>query len=737
MRLGSGNFDLPIREHVDILLDPEHSLTVADLTANSRYFRQARTRDFELDFTQGRYWLRFAIANDQAEQRYAILHLTPSHIDSVRLFRHDSTEIAQVDYSGILRAPQLFVINLEPHSQQVYYLSLAGHGKLLLNPKLTDLHPFLIEFRAELFGNGVGIGLLLAIAAANLTMALVLPHARAFLLLGVYAICNMLTIAASWGYIALHRHVASLFENPAFVVLTHLSMLIALLLSEYFQPSRRKHQQGADLGFWSILVSNVCAGVTAVFLPISSSMPIMLIVVGLSSLWVTLRALQTYLKFQETVTYHYLFSRAWLTLFVALVALIYLHVDAGLETINLILLLGTAIEVLMLTVIYSTYRQHKTNERFERRLQVATLEAESRGGNESLRRINQDLMTPLSAIFGTAEMLKNSQLTPQQREYVSSLQAASQEMLGFIENVRSHPPLAGELSTTPELLYDLRPLLQDIFDSYQAELLWQNPETPLPQQVIGDPGRLRQLLLHLIMIASHHSQETGIALHLEWRNGLWLELRYRGKKALSLVESRDSAKHSDAGIHTRAELARQLVETLHGELRLHSLGQEQFIELSLPLSIWEHQQRLPKLLQLRSRRILIVEPNRTFAMQQKRLCEQWGMIAFVAHNRQQAIALSRNQCLFKTPIDVVLLSDTIDDPISLNHRLHDEAAATQLPPPATIFLQDSGREFPATARAPFRVMARPSAGLTLKRLIVELLESVETDPQHAEAADLR
>ncbi len=737
LRLGSGSFDLPIKEQLDILLDTDATLTVADLGNSERRFRQVQTGDLKLDFSKGRYWLRFGVANDHAKQHYAILHLTPAEIGSARLFRHDGIEITKVDNAGILRTPQLFILSVEPHSQQVYYLVLENQGKVLLTPKLTDLHPFLTEFRYELFGNGVGVGLLLALAIANLAMALVLPPSRIFLLMGLYAICNMLTIGASWGYIALHPQEPSLFGNPAFISLTHLSMFLATLLSERFQPSRRRHRQHRDATLTTLLTVNALAGVAAIYLPVSISLPIMFIVVGLSSAIVTLRALLTYLKYQDTVTYYYLFTRAWLILFVTLVVLIYLHVDASLETINLIMLLGTAVEVLMLTTIYSVYRQNREQQRFEHRLNVATLEAESRGGNESLRRINCELMTPLSAIFGTAEMLKNSQLSTQQRDYVNSLQSASQEMLGFIENVLSHPPLATMSATTPELLYELRPLLQNIVDSHQSELLWQNPEVQLPEQVIGDPGRLRQLLLHIILVASHHSRETGLALQIEWRNGLWFELRYQGKKALSLIQPLAPSLSADRAIHTRAELASQLLADQNGDLRLQSIGENQFIEVSLPLSEWKHQQRLPKLLQLRFRRILIVEPNRTFAMQQKKLCEQWGMICFVAHTRQQAIALSRNQCLFKTPIDIVLISDTIDKPISLNHRLHEEASASQLPPPATIFLQESSRELPATAHAPFRVMARPSAGQTLKRLIVELLETTETPAEQTQSTVFR
>ena len=85
----------------------------------------------------------------------------------------------------------------------------------------------------------------------------------------------------------------------------------------------------------------------------------------------------------------------------------------------------------------------------------------------------------------------------------------------------------------------------------------------------------------------------------------------------------------------------------------------------------------------------------------------------------------------------MLISDTIDSPINLNHRLHEEATATQLPPPATIFLQESSREFTAAAYAPFRVMARPSAGQTLKRLIVELLETAEPRTDQAQATVFR
>lgn len=720
-----GQFNLPIHEHIDILQDASRTQNLEQVRHSSD-FRLARSTDLKLDFSNGRYWLRFGLANDSAQDRHAVLRIRPSHLEHLHLFTYDGREIQQVDNGGIARSPNLFALSIPSQKQALFFLRIDGTSLTPLTLNLTDLHPFLIDYRLELFGNGVGIGLLLALGIANFAVYFVYPRIRMFLLLALYSFCNMSSIAAAWGYILLTDHVSSLFANPAFVILTHLSMIIAILIANEFQ-SRTANEQRRWHGLMRVLVAiNAIAAIVATQTDASLSSTIMVWSIIVSGTLVTLRPLLTYMKSQDPAAFEYLLARAWLILFVAVVSLIYHYLSASIEFINMVMLFGTAVEILILSILALIARQRGMLQDFQHRLRVATVEAEVRSGNETLRRFNHGLITPLSAIFGIAEMLRNSRLTPQQRDYVQSLQAASQDMLGIVENIQTQDFLDDETPATPELLFDLQPLLQDFVDTHTDEQLMLSLDSELPHQVLGDPGRLRQLLSQMALVISYFATEPGIRLTAHWRGHLHLDFNYRGRKALLLL---DAAHHQGEALQTRGEIVSQLIQALGGNLRLQSLGPNQHIHITLPLTQWEHEQKLPQLLQLKARRILIVETNRHYALQQKKYCEQWGMIAFVAHNDRQAVALMRNQCTLRAPIHIQLISDSSPDPLQTSKRLRREAELALLPPPGTIFLLENGREVPAGAAGPHRQMSKPSASFTLKRLIIELLEEQQAPPE--------
>ncbi len=716
-----GQFDLPIGEQLDLLVDPQRSYTLSQVQ-HSRDFRLVRTNDLTLDFNRGRYWLRFGLSNSSTQERNAVLRIRPSHLDHLRLFTLDGREIQPVNTRGIARSPNLFSLSIAPQQQVLFYLCIDGVGLTPTSLSLTDLYPFLIEYRYELFGNGIGIGLLFALGIANFAVFFVYPRIRLFVLLGCYSLCNMSAIAASWGYILLSEHASSLFSNPAFVVLTHLSMAIAILIANEFQLRTAEPQLRWRRLMQVLVAINLMAAAVATQLAVSYSSIAMVALVGISATLITLRPLLTYFQSQDRAAFEYLLSRAWLVLFVTVISLTYTHLSASTETINMLMLFGTATEVLILSLLALIDRQRSLVEGFKHRLRVSTLEAEVRSGNETLRRFNHGLITPLSAIFGIAEMLRNSRLSPQQRDYVQSLLAASQDMLGIVENIQSQDFLDNETPTTPELLFDLPPLLQDFADSHIGELTALSLDDDMPGQVLGDPGRLRQLLSQLLLVTTYFATEPGIRLSARWHEKLYLDFSYRGRKALLLLHLGDTASESREALQTRGEIVSQLVQALGGSLRLQSLGPNQHIHVVVPLTQWEHEQKLPQLLQLKARRILIVEANRHFALQQKKHCEQWGMIAFVAHNDRQAIALLRNQCTLRAPIHVQLISDSSPDPVRVSNRLRHEAELAQLPPPGTIFLLENGRDVPADATGPYRQMSKPSASFTLKRLIIEILE---------------
>ena len=723
-RLPESRFDQSLTNHIDILADPLRQIEFGDITAGTHSFTPAHRGDLALDFDRARYWLKFAVANDSSRERHAVLHIRPSHIAGASLFRHGSAhEISAVDNEPIVRKPRLYILNIPAQSQQLYYLQLDGRGSALTTLNLSDLTPFLMSFRTELFANGAGVGALIILVVSNLALFACFPRVRLFLLLGLYAACNMLAISASWGYFSLNSEVSSPFENVVFMALTHLSMALAIRISNDFEPQDEAgKKRWSKLIHWLLLL-NVFAAAAVLALETTTAALLMFLLITVSSLTISLRPLISYLTTHDTFSFRYLFTRAWIILFVTLAVLLYRRGQSSFEIINIILLLGTGAEVLMLSIISAINRQYLMIREFQHQTRVNSLEAEIRGQSETLRRINHGLLTPLSTIFGMADMLRNSALSNQQRDYLNSLHASGQELLGIIEDIQSHDPLASETPTTPELMFDLHQLLDDFVEENRGSgnLIHLKKASVLPQQVVGDPGRLRQLLSHLLLTCRLHWQTPELTLQAVWRGQLTLDFSYQGEKAVALLHERSGELVNDK--EPRAELVSRLLLALTGELRLRSSGQRQHIQVHIPLTEWSHEQQLPRPLQLKSRRILIVDPNRRYALQQKKQCEQWGMIAFIAHTSSQAIALHRNQCLLRSPIHILLISDPRG--VALCRRIHDDATQAGLAVPACIYLLDSNTSI-SSAPEPYRVMSRPSASFTLKRLIIELLAKVPT-----------
>lgn len=724
-RLPEGRIDQNLNDHVDLLLDSNRQFEPSDFNTREHNFLPAHRGDLTLDFNQGRYWMRFAVANDSREERHAILHIRPSHIANIALYRHGSAQaIAPVDRERVVRKPRLYVLTIAPESQNLYYLKLEGQGRALTTLNVSEMTPFLLAFRTELFANGIGVGSLVILAISNLVLFACFPRVRLFLLLGLYALCNMATISASWGYFAVNEQVGSPFENIVFISLTHLSMALAILISGEFEAANDAGQKRWSQPINALLMLNMVAAASTVFIDASVSVMIMFALVVTSAIAISLRSLISYLSTQDPFSFRYLFSRAWIITFVTVAALLYHRELASFEIINIVLLLGTATEILMLSIISAINRQQTLQRRYEHDLRVASLEAELRGQSETVRRVNRGMLTPLSTIFGMADMLRNSVLSNQQRDYIDSLHASGQELLGIVENLQSYDPLASETPTTPELMFDLHQLLNDFAaESRSGGSTIQLTKSPsLPQQVVGDPGRLRQLLQHVLLVCRYHWQLPELVLRADWREQLQLDFSYQGDKAVNLLGTHHG-EHSDEE-EPRAELISRILLALTGDLRLRSNGQRQHIQIQLPLTPWRHEHQLPRPLQLKSRRILIIDPNWRFALQQKKLCEQWGMVAFIAHTSSQAIALHRNQCLLRSPIHILLISDPSGT--DLCRRIHTDALAADIAVPTCIYLLENDADL-SDAPQPYRLMSKPSASFTLKRLIVELLS---TEPTH-------
>lgn len=124
-------------------------------------------------------------------------------------------------------------------------------------------------------------------------------------------------------------------------------------------------------------------------------------------------------------------------------------------------------------------------------------------GPEALRRIGHSLRTPLTAISGAGQLLSATSLTDDQREHLHTVESAVSELLEVVSDLVDASELASVGISVQSIPFRLPDVIREAVRSIRPLAADRGIEltvhglSALPTDVIGDPGRLRQVIVHL------------------------------------------------------------------------------------------------------------------------------------------------------------------------------------------------------------------------------------------------
>jgi len=166
-------------------------------------------------------------------------------------------------------------------------------------------------------------------------------------------------------------------------------------------------------------------------------------------------------------------------------------------------------------------------------------EKANRSKNMFLASMSHDIRTPMNAIIGMSGFLNESTLDIEQKNYSHVIHSSAQALLSLINDIMDFSKIEANQLSLESLPFDIRQTIDDCADliSYQSAekrlefIYYLSPE--INRHVIGDPNRIRQIILNL---ASNAVKFTSYG-----RIELWLEATYQSNKNLQLlIEVRDT-----------------------------------------------------------------------------------------------------------------------------------------------------------------------------------------------------